>query len=584
MPGTEGAPADDVAAVVDTNSTLELSEAYPASLGPRYAPDTLPPPPRERGRGNPAHARRAPVAVEARTGTGDASSLSGELLVLRRERLKAAALFLTATYLTLFLWNFFGRESETRTVWALMGLRVIVAAGAACVLAAPLRLTRVQVRSAEYTLFGGLTALLVLSQYVVNLDLMRRGDVPGAIAFTKNGVIQAFAMMVLYGTFIPNDPRTAARVVLSMAAGPVLALALLAVRTDVAAAVETFRSAEQVGSNVVFLAIGAALAVYGAKVLNTLRVELHEAKKFGRYTLVRKLGSGGMGDVFLAEHQFLKRPCALKLIKQGARDDQTALARFEREVRAASRLSHPNSIEIYDYGVTDDGTFFYVMEYLPGLGLDDLVKRHGPLPPGRVIYLLRQVCAGLGRAHGLGLIHRDLKPANIYVAVRGGEFDVAKVLDFGLVKQTRDPTAVALTADRHVSGTPLYMAPEQATGSPHQDARLDLYALGGVAYFTLTGRPPFDGETALAVMIAHARDPVVPPSKLRQDVPADLEAVILKCLSKKPDDRYPSAKALSQALAACAAASEWGPEEAEKWWADVIGPGDEACGSPDLRL
>ena len=314
-----------------------------------------------------------------------------------------------------------------------------------------------------------------------------------------------------------------------------------------------------------------------------MRTELHDARKFGQYQLVRKLGEGGMGEVYLAEHKLLKRPCALKLIKPEAGADPIAMARFEREVQSAARLSHPNTIEIFDYGHTGDGTFYYVMEYLQGLSLADLVRIHGPLPPGRVIYLFRQVCAGLAEAHGLGLVHRDLKPANVFVAVRGGESDVAKVLDFGLVKLTRDPGAAKLTSDMTVSGTPMFMAPEQTVGDRSLDARADIYALGAMMYYALTGQPPFTGENAFAIMMAHSRDPVVPPSQLSPDVPADLEQVVLRCLAKKPEDRYPSAKALGEALAACAAASEWGANRAEAWWAAeglVVEPGCDAPPEP----
>src|SRR5262249_16839330 len=190
---------------------------------------------------------------------------------------------------------------------------------------------------------------------------------------------------------------------------------------DVVGVVERMRTTEQAGSNFLFLTVGAALAIYGAYVLNGLRAELHEARKFGQYQLVRKLGEGGMGEVYLAEHALLKRPCALKLIKPDSGADPMALARFEREVQSAARLAHPNTIEIYDYGHTEDGTFYYVMESLQGLSLADLIRQTGPLPPGRVIYLFRQVCAGLAEAHELGLVHRDLKPANVFLAVRGGE-------------------------------------------------------------------------------------------------------------------------------------------------------------------
>jgi serine/threonine-protein kinase len=206
------------------------------------------------------------------------------------------------------------------------------------------------------------------------------------------------------------------------------------------------------------------------------------------------------------------------------------------------------------------------MEYLRGMSLADLLHECGSLPPGRVVYLFRQVCAGLAEAHGLGMVHRDLKPANVFVAVRGGEWDVAKVLDFGLVKLTSDPEAAALTADMVVSGTPLFMAPEQAAGEGTLDARADLYALGAVMYCALTGRPPFEGRSPFAVMMAHARDPVTPPRAVRPDVPADLERVVIRCLAKRPEDRFPTATALREALSACACAGQWGPHRAEAWW------------------
>jgi serine/threonine-protein kinase len=231
-------------------------------------------------------------------------------------------------------------------------------------------------------------------------------------------------------------------------------------------------------------------------------------------------------------------------------------------------LSHPSTIEIFDYGHTEDGTFYYVMEYLPGLTVSDLVRKSGPLPPGRAVFLMRQVCGALAEAHRLGLVHRDLKPANILVAILGGKCDVAKVLDFGLVKLTADPNAPQLTADYTVSGTPQYMSPEQATAVKEVDGRTDLYSLGAILYFMLTGRPPFEGTSPTELMIAHARDPVVPPSEHRADLPSDLEAVIMRCLAKKPDERYPDARALGAALAGCACASDWNDDKADQWWVD----------------
>jgi serine/threonine-protein kinase len=312
--------------------------------------------------------------------------------------------------------------------------------------------------------------------------------------------------------------------------------------------------------------VGAATAIYGSYLLNSMRTELHEAKRMGQYHLHEKLGAGGMGDVYYAEHHLLKRPCALKLIKSEMAKDPIAQARFEREVRSAASLSHPNVIAIYDYGHTDDGAFYYVMEYLPGMSLSQLVHDFGPLPAGRVIYLMRQLCAGLVEAHALGLVHRDLKPANIHIAIRGGEFDVVKVLDFGLVKVTRDTDAPQLTAEMTVSGTPLFMSPEQATADRDLDARSDIYSIGAIAYFALTGEPPFKGNSSMEIMIAHARDPVVPPSELVAGIPSDLEQVVLKCLAKKPGDRYQSVKDLMRAFEACQEAGSWSLNRAEAWW------------------
>ncbi len=408
---------------------------------------------------------------------------------------------------------------------------------------------------------------MVVSQYVMNLAMVQAGQAIEMIAFMKNGVLQMVVLMLLYGTFIPNHPGTVAWAAVLMALAPLVSIALLAARTELEPLADLFRSAEHTGSNALFLLMGAGMAVCGSLLLNGLRTELRQARKYGQYRLVRKLGEGGMGEVYLAEHQLLKRPCALKLIKAGAGSAPVALARFEREVQSAARLSHPNTIEIYDYGHTRDGTFYYVMEYLRGLSLSELVRRDGPLPPGRVIYVFRQICAGLAEAHGLGLVHRDLKPGNVFLAVRGGESDVAKVLDFGLVKLTRDPGAAELSIEATVSGTPAYMAPEQAMGDRSLDARADIYALGTMLYFALTGEPPFTGPTGFAIMMSQARDPVVPPSRLRSDLPADLEQVVLRCLAKKPSDRFPSAKALGDALAACGSAADWGPNRADAWWA-----------------
>ena len=249
-------------------------------------------------------------------------------------------------------------------------------------------------------------------------------------------------------------------------------------------------------------------------------------------------------------------------------------------MQATAALTHPNTVEIYDYGRAEDGIFYYAMEYLPGLNLDQLGERHGPLPPARVIHLLRQVCGALREAHGVGLIHRDIKPANIIVCSRGGIYDVVKLLDFGLVWAT-DPAAGGgkLTQDGAIAGTPEYMSPEQADGIAGLDGRSDIYSLGAVAYFLLTSRPPFRKATALQLLLAHAREAVTPIAVLRPEVPVDLQGVILRCLEKDRDRRFPDVTALDQALADCLQGEPWTETQSADWWRHHGDPAE----APDPR-
>jgi serine/threonine-protein kinase len=501
--------------------------------------------------------------------TSSMPSLTTETGELLRSRLRSAAIFLALGYAVFFVFGLVDQGSVQSMSLLTIGARVAIGLAVVGLLSSRYELNYRQLRIVEYTFFGLLILLHMLGQYFVGSELIEQGDLPRLVAAEKNGIINILIIMTLYGVFIPNDPKDTARVVLTMALGPFLVLVLLKLKAAEASSIVDHVASGQIAiANMLFVLISAALAIYAAHVLQGLRRDLHQAKKLGQYQLGEKLGEGGMGAVYMAEHQLLKRPCALKMIRPDIDTNPVALARFEREVRSAAMLSHPNTIEIFDYGHTDDGTFYYVMEYLPGLSLSDLVRQFGPMNPGRVVYLIRQVCGALAEAHRYGLVHRDLKPANILVAILGGRCDIAKVLDFGLVKLTANPEAPQLTADYTVSGTPQFMSPEQATASPDLDGRADIYSLGAILYFVLTGRPPFEGKTPTELMIAHARDPVVPPTRHRGDIPADLEAVVLKCMAKKPEDRYPDARALSAALAACACAGDWDDERAERWWVD----------------
>jgi hypothetical protein len=292
------------------------------------------------------------------------------------------------------------------------------------------------------------------------------------------------------------------------------------------------------------------------------------ARRLGQYTLDEMIGAGGMGVVYRAHHAMLRRPTAVKLLNSSKTTD-TALQRFEREVQITSRLNHPNTICIYDYGRTPDGVFYYAMEYLDGIDLESLVERFGPQPEGRVIDILKQVCGSLAEAHGLGLIHRDIKPANIVLNHRGGLVDFVKVLDFGLVKAVDPGKEAALTAANCITGTPLYMSPEAIERVDEVGPWSDLYAVGAVGYFLLTGQPVFQGQNMLDLLKQQAEAPPVPPSqRLGKPVSPDLERLLLQCLAKRAEERPATAEELIARLSTCAVSTSWTRDDARKWWVE----------------
>jgi tRNA A-37 threonylcarbamoyl transferase component Bud32 len=479
---------------------------------------------------------------------------------LLRQRLGAAALVLLVGVGLLFIRELF--VSVPFRLPRAMLLLVLIASYV--FLKSKISLSLKQLRTIELTLFSLVGVQLVWMQTLLIMHAADAGNPLQLVVPMQMGILSWFALIMLYGMFIPNTWRRAALMIVPPTLAPLAVIGVLCFRDPTIAAAA---NAAQIKEAAIVFLIGSAASIYGTHTIYSLRSEAFKAKQFGQYHLKQLIGKGGMGEVYLAEHQLLKRPCAIKLIRPGQGADPVAIARFEHEVRATAKLSHWNTVNIYDYGRTDDGTFYYVMEYLEGLSLSDLVSQHGPMPPERAIHFLRQICHALTEAHNSGLIHRDIKPANIFAAKQGGAYDIAKLLDFGLAKRVgnSDDQELHLTQEGGFSGSPLYMSPEQATAESIPDGRSDIYALGAVAYFLVTGRPPFEGTNPIRVMIAHARDEVIPPSQLTT-IPQDLEAIILRCLAKRPSDRFAAVEDLDRALAKCGCAGQWTEERAAEWW------------------
>ncbi len=318
----------------------------------------------------------------------------------------------------------------------------------------------------------------------------------------------------------------------------------------------------------------ALLAVVPATVIRGLGKRVSRERELGAYRIGEKIGQGGMGDVYQATHRLLARPAAIKLIRpealgsEGPDRARVVVERFRREARAAANLRSPHTIELYDFGTADDGTFYYVMELLDGLDLDRLVAGFGPLGADRTVHLLKQVCLSLGEAHERGLVHRDIKPSNLVACRMGLAVDFMKVLDFGLVKASADatPEGPELTSPDVTTGTPTFMAPEIAVGGRPVDHRADIYALGCVAFWMLTGRNVFEGPTSIAILTQHVRDEPAPPSSLSEThIPPELDRIVLDCLAKDPDDRPADAVELFRRLDECPV-QPWTAEHAHQWW------------------
>jgi len=375
----------------------------------------------------------------------------------------------------------------------------------------------------------------------------------------------------LYTVVVPTPPRKAVPAMLaSISAVPVMiGYMILSERT-------VFRPApDQFFFWIVFpYLLVIVLAFVGARVVYDLGTEVSRAQELGSYRLIERLGQGGMGEVWRAEHRLLARPAAIKLIRPALMGnspgaDANHVRRFEREAQVTAQLRSPHTVELWDFGVADNGGFYYVMELLDGFDLEALVVRYGPVPAERAVHLIRQVCHSLAEAEDTGLVHRDIKPSNIFVCRYGGDYDFVKVLDFGIVKASNSVSGMETlaTADTLVQGTPAFIAPEQALGGTGIDGRADIYAAGCVAYWLLTGELVFTADTAMGVLLHHARTAPVPPSQRSElKIPPALDQLVMSCLAKDPAERPQSARELSRRLADIPDLAVWDQERAREWW------------------
>jgi serine/threonine-protein kinase len=393
-------------------------------------------------------------------------------------------------------------------------------------------------------------------------------------------------VILIYPAIAPNTP------------GKILFAGLLAASMDPLGLWLAALRGRPIGGDAVALTLSflpnylcAMVAVVPAHIIRTLGRQARRARELGSYRLGDLIGKGGMGAVYRAEHRLLARQAAIKVIRpevlggRGAEGQRVALARFRREAQTAAALRSPHTIELYDFGSTQDGAFYYVMELLDGIDLDTLVERFGPVPPERAVHLIRQACLSLAEAHAAGLVHRDIKPSNLVASRMGVQLDFIKVLDFGLVKGFDRAEQTMLTQPHMTTGTPAFIAPELALGEPHVDGRADIYALGCVLYWLLTGQLVFPGDNPVKMLHQHVSELPVPPSRRSElAIPAELEALVMSCLAKQPEGRPVTVVELSERLDAVPLTTSWTEERIRRWWDTHLPtkPADAPCDQGEI--
>ncbi len=504
---------------------------------------------------------------------GSTPRLSSDTAELLRARLRiVVGLFLVDSIV------FVARDlshGDTFLLWWRVALALCyLLAGVVLVGSTPLSLTRL--RALEVAVIAPFTVMLAayysrdLLQWALSNDGILAPGQPEALAFPF------FVVTVCYAMFIPAGWRRVLAMVGPVSAMPFVVLLVVRAQVMQQAGVPLRLSYLQVSNLALLSVFEIVIAVISASTIHSLRAKAFEAKRLGHYQLKKAIGSGGMGEVWEAEHHMLASPAAIKLIRPdmvAAGDTPAAeavLRRFEREAKATASLRSPHTVTVHDFGIAADGTFYYVMEMLPGVDLDRLVRRFGPLEPGRAVHLLRQVCDSLSEAHDRGLVHRDVKPANIFACRLGRSHDFVKLVDFGLAKShgAALESEASLTQEGSIIGTPAYMAPETVLGKADTGPRADIYSLGCVGYWLLTGEVVFDEETSMAVAVAHVKNAPTPPSqRSNRVIPAALEAVILACLEKDPGNRPQSADEVRRLLDECLPSDgAWDESLAEEWW------------------
>jgi hypothetical protein len=498
-------------------------------------------------------------------------SLPGDFVEITARRLGIVAVVaavLNIIYLVLYrtVWV---AESNSVGMSAGIGGTLVSIATAAYVLRRPRPASQVAWVAVSYEVFFAL--MLAMSEsWSVNYQV--------ASAQVSWGVV----VIVLFPFLIPAAPRIVLSASLISAAMTPLSIALRIGMSE-----QPWPAPPVLASYVLPPFFCAFLAWAPTSALYRMGAAVQRARRLGNYELTERLGQGGMGEVWRANHRLLARPAAVKLIKpemlgaKNSRSGQALMRRFEKEAQATATLDSVHTVELYDFGVSSDGVLFYVMELLHGLDVEALVRRYGALPSERVIYLLAQACDSLEDAHSRGLIHRDIKPANLFLARKGSTCDFLKVLDFGLVKswraeddekvqdalQSYAPAQSLSTNLGQIVGTPAFLAPEAALGEQAVDGRADLYALGCVGYWMLTGTPVFDEISAVAMAVAHVtKEPVAPSARVKQPIQAELEQIVLQCLRKDRERRPSSAAALRDLLAAIPLSEPWSRERATRWW------------------